>query len=60
MPKCLFLDYLDQYVLTYEDQLLTKLAKVIATIFVVQLSVIYIFPLKKDAVLFFLKVDNNN
>ena len=35
MPKSLFLDYLDQYVLTYEDQLLIKLAKVIATIFVV-------------------------
>ena len=49
------LDHLDQYILT-SDQLLTQFAKVIATISIVQLSVVYIFCIKKDSSFFKKKV----
>ena len=44
--KKFVLDHLDQYVLT-SDQLLTQFVKVIAIIFAVQLSVVYMFSIKK-------------
>ena len=44
--KKFVLDHLDQYVLT-SDQLLTQFVKVIAIIFAVQLSVVYMFSIKR-------------
>ena len=43
---------MDQYILTY-SQLLTRFAKVISTIFVVQLSVVCIFSKKRDSLVIF-------